>query len=144
MRAYKKIKEITQWVDPKCKIHRKNAYFSKFRAPLILHCFFPPSAAQSKKTCAWEFEIRVLGTPRPHFEVQGAEIFGTGMCHRVLPRVVCVLWCCHYLWRVPCMVCRMTCLVKCFLRCVFERQRCEVPTITVQKKNAFGGGNASL
>ena len=79
--------------------------FSKFRAPSFLHCVF--YRLRHGRQGFWDFSS--------HFEVEGPEIFGTGMCDRTagfyhVLSVFVVL----SVSVESAMECQMTCLMNCF------------------------------
>ena len=102
--------------------HRKNVYFSTFRAPSFLHCFFYHLRHNRLKIMRQGARFQGFRDSLAHFEVEVPEIFGSGICHKIAGfyHVLSVSV-------VPsvsvesAMECQMTCLMKCFLRCVFER-----------------------
>ena len=140
----RKIMEITQWVDQKCmsfdsivieecasslweKCTSQQCIFLFFElsSPLIFeHCvfYYLRHGRQKKNNEPRGPFSRFFGTLWPILRLRGPEIFGTGMCGRtagfyhvlsvsVVPSVSVE----------SAMERQMTCLVKCFLRCVFER-----------------------
>ena len=132
--------EKTQWIDQKCMsfdttslkkcasylrkmTHRKNAYFSKFRAPSFLHCvFYHLRYGRQKKKKRQGPAFKVFRTSWPILRLSCPEIFGTGMCDRTagfyhVLSVFVVL----SMSVESATECQMTCLMKCFVRCVFER-----------------------
>ena len=75
--------------------HGKNAYFSKFRAPSFLHCFFfyhLRHGRQKNNEARGPFSRFFLDF-LAHFDVEGPRNFWFGDASqnkRVLPRVVCL------------------------------------------------------
>ena len=95
--------------------------FSKFRAPLFLHCVFYNLRHGRQKNNEAKGPFSRFWDLLAHFEVEGPK-FLVGMCDRTAGF--------YHVLSVPvvpsgsvesAMKCQMTCLMKCFLRCVFER-----------------------
>ena len=95
--------------------YRKNAFFSKFRAPSFFQCFLISAAQSFKKIMRRGARFQSFWDPLVHFEVEGPRIFGTEMCDRTagfyhVLSVLVVL----SVSVASAMECQMMCLMKCF------------------------------